>query len=68
LIDEVNGQTRGWGNYFGQGYPRKAFRQINRFVQERLGRHLQRRSQRPYRGAGGTSWYARLMALGLKPL
>jgi hypothetical protein len=50
--------VRGWGNYFGAGYPRKAFRQINAFVQTRLIRHLKRRSQRPYRAAEGVSWYA----------
>ena len=49
LIAQINEHLRGWSNYFGQGYPRHAFRQINRFVQERLERHLKRRSQRPYR-------------------
>ena len=50
------------------GYPRKAFRQINSFVQERLVTHLKRRGQRPYRRADGMSWYAQLHRLGLKPL
>lgn len=68
LIGQINEHLKGWGNYFGRGYPRKAFRQINSFVQERLSRHLQRRSQRPYRVADGTSWYAQLLRLGLKPL
>jgi RNA-directed DNA polymerase len=68
LIAQVNTQLKGWGNYFGLGYPRKAFRQINQFVQERLERHLTRRSQRPYRVAVGFSWYAQLQRLGLKPL
>jgi RNA-directed DNA polymerase len=68
LIAQVNEQTRGWSNYFGHGYPRKAFRQINQFVQLRLARHLQRRSQRPYRRTDGTSWYAQLLKLGLEPL
>jgi hypothetical protein len=53
---------------FGHGYPRKAFRQINRFVQERLERHLKRRSQRSYRKSDGSTWYAQLMKLGLRPL
>jgi hypothetical protein len=47
LIYQINEHLKGWGNYFGAGYPRKAFRQINCFVQERLIRHLKRRSQRP---------------------
>jgi len=68
LIAQVNTQLKGWGNYFGLGYPRKAFRQINRFVQERLERHLTRRSQRPYKVTVGFSWYAQLQRLGLKPL
>ena len=68
LIAQINQQTGGWGNYFGRGYPRKAFRQINRFVQERLERHLKRRSQRPYRKSDGSTWYAQLMRLGLRPL
>ena len=68
LIAQINTHLKGWGNYFGKGYPRDAFRQINRYVQERLERHLLRRSQRPYRIAGGLSWYAQLQRLGLKPL
>jgi RNA-directed DNA polymerase len=68
LIGQVNTHLKGWSNYFGKGYPRKAFRQINSFVQERLITHLQRRSQRPYRRPGEMSWYAQLHRLGLKPL
>jgi RNA-directed DNA polymerase len=68
LIAQINTHLRGWGNYFGKGYPRKAFRQINRFVQERLERHLKRRSQRPFRLSEGLSWYAQLQRLGLNPL
>jgi len=68
LVAQINTHLKGWGNYFGLGYPRKAFRQINRFVQERLERHLKRRSQRPYRLSGRFSWYAQLQRLGLKPL
>jgi RNA-directed DNA polymerase len=68
LIGQVNEHLRGWSNYFGAGYPRKAFRQINRFVQERLERHLKRRSQRPFRTRKGLTWYAQLQQLGLMPL
>jgi RNA-directed DNA polymerase len=68
LIAEVNEHVRGWGNYFAKGYPRDAFRQVNRFVQERLERHLKRRSQRPYRLPERMSYYAQLHRLGLKPL
>jgi RNA-directed DNA polymerase len=68
LIDQINEHLRGWSNYFGRGYPRHAFRQINGYVQERLARHLQRRSQRPYRKSGTRSWYEQLHRLGLRPL
>jgi len=68
LIAELNQHLAGWSNYFGKGYPRKAFRQINAFVQERLIRHLRRRSQRPFRKRGEGSWYAHLHRMGLQPL
>jgi RNA-directed DNA polymerase len=68
LIDQINEHLRGWSNYFGRGYPRDAFREINHFVRERLIGHLQRRSQRPSRATGQASWYAQLHYLGLKPL
>ena len=68
LIQRINTHLGGWSNYFSRGYPRAAFRQINRFVQERLIGHLRRRSQRPYRVTGETSWYAHLHRLGLEPL
>ena len=68
MIAQINTHLKGWSNYFGHGYPRKAFRQINRFVQERLERHLKRRSQRPFRPKDGLTWYAQLHHLGLMPL
>lgn len=68
LIDQVNEHLRGWGNYFGQGYPRKAFRQLNGYVRVRLEGHLKRRSQRPFRRKEGLSWYAQLAELGYEPL
>ncbi len=69
LVGEVNAQLRGWGVYFGQGRSRPAFRAMNWFVFQRLVRHLQRRSQRPYRPPKGVSWYAHLYKqLGLVQL
>jgi len=65
LIEELNRQRQGWANYFGYGYPRKAFRQINAYTQERLWSHLRRRSQRPYRSPKGISFYEHLRRLGL---
>ncbi|WP_133511434.1 group II intron maturase-specific domain-containing protein [Candidatus Thiosymbion oneisti] len=40
LIRPVNGQVRGWANYFGNGQSRPAFRAMNWFLQHRLVRHL----------------------------
>ena len=68
LIDGLNRHLRGWANYFGLGYPRKAFRQINRFVIQRLEHHLQRRSQRGWRRRPGISIHAHLAHMGLKAL
>jgi RNA-directed DNA polymerase len=68
LIAEINRHLRAWSNYYRHGYPRQAFRRITAFTLERLIRHLQRRSQRPYRPPTGVSWYHHLMKLGLVPL
>lgn len=65
LIGELNEHLRGWANYFGQGYPRMAFRQINHYVRERLCCHLHRRSQRPWRPPKGVSYYAQFKRMGL---
>jgi RNA-directed DNA polymerase len=65
LIGEINLYLQGWSCYFGQGYPRAAFRHVNSFVRERLTRHLKRRSQRPYRPPKGVTYYAQLDRLGL---
>jgi RNA-directed DNA polymerase len=68
LIGRVNRWTRGWKQYFSLGYPRQAFRAINRYLVESLARHLQRRSQRPFRPPAGTSFYVQLQRLGLQLL
>ena len=47
------------------GYSRRACRAVNRFVRERLYRHLRRRNQRPYRLPAGTGWHAECVRLGL---
>ena len=60
LIMDVNEQVTGWANYFNKGYSRPAFRALNWFIFQRMVRHLQRRSQRPYRPPHGASWYAHL--------
>jgi RNA-directed DNA polymerase len=65
MIAEINQHLQGWSRYFNHGYPRDAFRQINRFTRERLTRHLKRRSQRPYQPPKGVTWYAQLERFGL---
>ena len=65
LIERLNLYLNGWRRYFDLGYPRMAFRHIDRFVRQRLYRHLRRRSQRPYRPPEGKSWDAHLADLGL---
>ncbi|MFW9804849.1 MAG: group II intron maturase-specific domain-containing protein [Candidatus Thorarchaeota archaeon] len=65
LIEIVNRQQRGWANYFSFGYPRKAMREINWYVRNRLVGHLRRRSQRPPRPPKGRSYYRHLKQLGL---
>lgn len=65
LIDELNEHLRGWANYFGRGYPRQAFREINTYARERLYCHLSRRSQRPWRPPKGTTFYAQFARMGL---
>ena len=66
VVEEVNVLLRGWANYFCYGYPRKVFREVNRFVRCRFQRFLGNRSQRrskPFRQ--GESLYAGLKRYGL---
>lgn len=66
LVGELNCWLRGWKQYFNHGYPKRAFRQVDWFLLGRLGRHLARRSQRPFRTPEGTSLYAHLQTFGLQ--
>ena len=69
LIAQVNAQVRGWAGYFRHARSRPAFRALNWYLQQRMVRHLKRRSQRPYRPPEGVSWYAHLYRqLGLVQL
>jgi RNA-directed DNA polymerase len=68
IIDEVNRWQRGWGNYFRHGHPGRVFASLNGFVQNRMRRHLKRRSQRHLRPPEGVSFYAYLQRLGLQRL
>lgn len=55
LIGQTNRWLQSWSRYFDHGDPRMPFRKLNNFVIRRLTRHLQRRSQRPYRPTGKRS-------------
>jgi RNA-directed DNA polymerase len=69
LVEQMNQELRGWGEYFSYGHPRRAHRRVNAFVVSRLTRHLQRRSQRACRLPAGMSYYGFLTKrLGLKLL
>ena len=65
LIKELNRHLNGWANYYNYGYPRKAFRDINNYMLERLVKHLKRRSQRAYQKPKDKSYYEHLHELGL---
>jgi len=65
LIKELNRHLKGWANYFSYGYPRKGFRQINRYVRQRLTQHVRRGSQRPFRPPQGVSYYEHFNRMGL---
>ena len=65
LIKRLNQYLRGWEGYFSYGYSRVAKRHVNRYVRERLTRHLRRRSQRPFRPPEGVSFYKHFQTLGL---
>jgi RNA-directed DNA polymerase len=69
VIAGVNRFLKGWGGYFGHGYPREQFDKLNGYVVERLRHHLQRRSQRRYRAPADRTFYAHLVQdLGLRLL
>jgi RNA-directed DNA polymerase len=69
LVQQVNQELRGWGEYFSYGHPRRAHRKVNAFVVSRLAKHLKRRSQRACRPPAGMSYYSFLTRrLGLKLL
>jgi RNA-directed DNA polymerase len=68
LIADLNQNLEGWAAYFGFGYPQRAYRNLNQYVQQRLRVHLHRRSQRPYRKPTGVSLYAHLRQMGLSYL
>ncbi len=57
VIRELNSFLMGWAEYFSLGNPYDVFAKVDYFVEERLIKHLQKRSQRGYRKSEGQSWY-----------
>ena len=68
LIEEINDQLKGWKNHYRVGYCRREFRTINHYVEKKVLRHLQRRSQRGYKIPKNISPYAFLRNMGLVQL
>ena len=68
LIQELNRNLQGWTAYFRVGYPRRAYDNLNYYLQHRLRLHLDRRSQRRYRAPANVSFYEHLRQLGLRYL
>jgi RNA-directed DNA polymerase len=68
LIQELNRNLQGWAAYFRIGYPRRAYDNLNYYVQRRMRLHLDRRSQRRYRAPANVSLYDHLRQLGLRHL
>ena len=68
LVQDLNKYLQGWSAYFGHGYPSHAFRQVNKWVQDRLCHHLHRRSQRHFQHPADQSVYRSLQTLGLARL
>lgn len=64
-IGQINRMLTGWAQYFRQGYPAKAYRQVNWYTRDRLTTHLRRRSQRPYQPPKDVTYYEQLTRLGL---
>jgi RNA-directed DNA polymerase len=68
LIRTINRQLHGWSNYFGHGYWKDAFNEINSHLQRRLAIHLRGKSQRRYRVPKNQTLYHHLQELGLKSI
>lgn len=69
VMADLNRLLRGWRQYFGYGYPRKAYRGLNCYVMERITRMLREKSQRrcrPFRA--GESIYRGIRRYGYLPL
>ena len=66
LVKELNQTLTGWRNYFAapKTYPRKVFRDVNWYLQERVSRFYRRKSQRRSKLYGRRA-YEKLVKAGL---
>lgn len=65
VVVSVNRFLRGWLRYFSLGQSVKARWDLVRFAEDRIVRHLRRRSQRPYRPPDGVAFHQHVRDLGL---
>lgn len=65
VVANMNRFLRGWFAYFSVGHPAQVRWDLIRFAEERVARHLRRRSQRPYRPPEGVPLQKHAHALGL---
>jgi len=68
LLTRLDRHLQGWAQYYRFGDCRRAYRQVNHYVQQRVYRHLQNRSQRAYRVPEGVPFEQHLLQNGLRPL
>lgn len=65
VVENLNRFLRGWLQYYSFGHRRQARWDLVRFAEQRVARHLRRRSQRPYRPPEGVSLFQHAHDLGL---
>lgn len=65
FIGKVNSFLNGWSAYFKQGHPQRVFRKMDHYVELKIIKHLEKRSQRGYKKPKNQSWYYHLRRLGL---
>lgn len=65
VVANLNRFLRGWLTYYGYGHRKQARWDLVRFTEQRVVRHLRRRSQRPYRPPEGVNPFQHVHDLGL---
>jgi RNA-directed DNA polymerase len=68
LIGTLNRQLKGWSNYFGHGFCKDAYHDINGHALNRLRIHLRGKSQRPFKAPKDTTLYQHMLKIGWQPL